>query len=131
VVKTKKEKIGYIRIGKRKIHFLHLILIGIGLFFLIHISAGTIQTAFIAKNGIVTKGKIVDIRKIGSKGNREYYYQFSYKEKTYSGKTIYLSKKIGDEVEVIFIQDNPNKNKLIERLENTYKFFLKNNKKLK
>jgi len=123
-------KAGYIKFGKRSIHFIHLILIAISLFFLGYIAKGSVQSAIIAQNGTTTKGKIIDIRKVGSKGNKEYYYHFSYESKTYTGKTLYISKNIGDDVLVLFIKDNPNKNTLLERLESTYKVFLNKNQNL-
>lgn len=124
------KKAGYIKIGKRKIHLIHLLLIGFCLFVIVYITKGSVESAYIANMGIETKGKIVNITNRGSKGVEDYYYQFSYNNKTYSGKTLYLSKKIGDEVEVLFIVDNPQKNRVKERLEKTYSLFLKNNRNL-
>jgi hypothetical protein len=124
------KKAGYIKIRKRNIHFIHLLLIGFGLFVIVYLTKGSVESAYIAKMGMETKGKITNITKRGSKGVEDYYYQFSYNNKTYSGKTLYLSKKIGEELEVLFIADNPQKNKVKERLEKTYNFFLKNNPNL-
>jgi hypothetical protein len=126
------KKVGYIKLGKRNIHFIHLLLIGFSLFALVYILEGSIESAYIAKIGIETKGKIINITTRGSKGVEDYYYQFSYNNRTYSGKTLYLSKKkIGDEVELLFIAANPKKNRVKERLEKTYNIFLKNNPNLK
>lgn len=124
------KKAGYIKIGKRNIHFIHFLLMGFGLFAIVYITKGSVESAYIAKVGIETEGEIVNITKRGSKGVEDYYYQFSYNDKTYSGKTLYLSKKVGDKVEVLFIADNPQKNRVRERLKKTYNVFLKNNSNL-
>lgn len=124
------KKAGYVRLGKKNIHFIHLILMGFGLFVLVYITKGSVESAYIAKIGIETEGEIVNITKRGSKGVEDYYYQFLHNDKTYTGKTLYLSKKVGDKVNVLFIADNPQKNRVKERLKKTYNVFLKNNPNL-
>lgn len=123
-------KAGFIRLGKKNIHFIHLILMGFGLFVIIYGSIGSVESAYIAKVGIETEGEIIDVRKVGSKGNREFYYQFSHNNRIYKGRTLYLSKKVGDKVSILFIADNPQKNRVLERLKKTYNVFLKNNPNL-
>ncbi len=128
--KLKTSRIMYINILGRSIHFFHLVLIGFGLFAVGYIAIGSIESAYLAKNGIFTKGVITDIRKSGSKGVKDYYYKFNYNGIEYSNSTLHLSKNIGDTVEVVFIKDNPTKNRLKERLVSTYGFFLKGNQNL-
>lgn len=121
----------YINIFGRSIHFFHLVLIGFMLFAIGYIAKGSIESAYIAQNGILTKGIITDIRQSGSKGLEDYYYKFTYNGIDHSNLTLHLSKNIGDTVEVIFIKDNPTKNRLKERLVSTYGFFLRRNTNLK
>jgi hypothetical protein len=121
----------YLNIFGRSIHFLHVILIGFLLFAFGYIMKGSIESAYIAFNGISTKGIITDIGYSGSKGVEDYYYNFMYNGKVYFNSTIHLSKQIGDSVEVVFIKDDPTQNRLRERLESTYRFFLKRNHNLK
>lgn len=121
----------YVVIFRRSIHFFHLILIGFVFFAFGFIVKGTIESAYLAQNGILTKGIITDIRQSGSKGVEDYYYNFNYDGKIYSNSTLHLNKHIGDTVEVVFIKDNPTKNGLKERLESTYGFFLRRNQNLK
>lgn len=117
----------YFRVLGRNIHLFHLVLIGFALFSVIYISSGSVLSAYIAKNGIMEKGIITDIIISGSKGVRDYHYRFNYNGIVYSNSTIHLSKSIGDSVNVIFIKEDPSKNRLEERLVNTYGFFLKRN----
>ena len=124
------KKAGYLRLGKKNVHFIHLILMVFGLFVIVYITKGSVESAYIAKFGIETEGEIVNITKRGSKGVEDFYYQFSHNNKIYTGKTLYLSKKVGDRVNILFIADNPQKNRVKERLKKTYNIFLKNNPNL-
>jgi hypothetical protein len=121
------KKIGYIKIGRRHVHFVHLFMICIALLGFVYVLIGSIESAYIAKNGIETKGNITRIAKRGSKGGKVYSYQFSFDNRTYTGKALYLKLDIGDEVDVIFIPKNPNKNRVIDELIKTYGIFLKMN----
>ena len=121
----------YINIFRRSIHFFHLVLIGFLLFAIGYIAKGSIESAYLAQNGVFTKGVITDIRQSGSKGVEDYYYKFNYNGVEYSNSTLHLSKNIGDTVEVVFIKGNPTKNRLKERLVSTYGFFLQKNQNLK
>ena len=118
----------YINIFGRSIHFFHLVLIGFVLFAVGYIAKGSIESAYLAQHGVFTKGVITDIRQSGSKGVEDYYYKFNYNGIEYSNSTLHLTKDVGDTVEVVFIKDNPTKNRLKERIESTYGFFLKRNK---
>mgnify|MGYP001357077620 CR=1 FL=1 len=129
--KLKTSRIMYINIFGRSIHFFHLVLIGFVLFAVGYIAKGSIESAYLAQNGVFTKGVITDIRQSGSKGVEDYYYKFNYNGIEYSNSTLHLSKNIGDTVEVVFIKGNPTKNRLKERLVSTYGFFLKRNHNLK
>ena len=57
--------------------------------------------------------------------------RFYYKNRDYSGKTLYLSKNVGDEVVILFIETDPSKNEVKEGLESTYGIFLRMNPNLK
>lgn len=124
-------KTGYIKIGKKEIHIGHIFTICIGLVMFIYVLIGSIEAAFVAKNGNITKGVITSIVVRGSKGVKSYYYKFAYKNKYYSGKTLHLSKNVGDEVVILFIKTNPSKNRVKKRLESTYGIFLRMNPNLK
>ena len=126
-----KNKTGYIKIGKRRIHFIHLLEICITLAFFIYILLGSIEAAVVAKNGILTKGVITRITESGSRHIKSYHYRFSYKNRYYSGKELYLSKNVGDEVVILFIETDPSKNEVKEDLEGTYGIFLRMNPNLK
>lgn len=126
-VKRNTSSIMYINFLGRSIHFFHLVLIGFMLFTVGYIAKGSIESAYLAKNGVLTKGVITDIRQSGSKGVEDYYYKFNYNGIEYSNSTLHLSKKVGDTVEVVFIKGNPKKNRLKERLASTYGLFLKRN----
>jgi len=130
-VKRNTSSIMYINIFGRSIHFFHLVLIGFVLFAVGYIAKGSIESAYLAQNGVFAKGVITDIRQSGSKGVEDYYYKFNYNGIEYSNSTLHLSKNIGDTVEVVFIKGNPKKNRLKERLVITYGFFLKRNQNLK
>ncbi len=130
-VKRNTYSIMYINIFGRSIHFFHLLLIGFGLFAFGYIAKGSIESAYIAQKGVFTKGVITDIRQSGSKGVEDYYYKFNYNGIEYYNLTLHLSKNVGDTVDVVFIKDNPSKNRLKESLECTYGFFLKRNQNLK
>lgn len=99
--------------------------------FFVYILIGSIESAFVAKNGSLTKGVITRIVVRGSKGVEEYHYRFSYKNKYYSEKALYLSKNVGDEVVILFVKNNPRKNRIKEELESTYGIFLRMNPNLK
>ena len=99
------------------------------LFFLILIvyaTIGSIETAYIATNGLVTKGRVYKIVKIGSKGVKNYHYKFRYKNRTYYGKSTRIKKPIGEEVIVLFLEVNPEKNIEKESLTGYRYFFNKN-----
>lgn len=117
----------YIKVFGRSIHLFHIALIVLALLGISYITKSSIESAYIAKNGIKVKGVITDILKAGSKGVEDYYYKFSYNGVVYSNSTIHLSKNIGDSVVVIFLKDKPIKNKLEESLLKTYGFFLRRN----
>lgn len=87
---------GYIKIGKKGIHISHLFTICIALSFFVYILIGSIEAAFVAKNGILTKVVITRITVGGTRDITSYHYRFSYKNRYYSGKTLYLSKNVGD-----------------------------------
>lgn len=129
-IKQNTTNIMYIKIFNRSIHLFHIALILFVFLAIGYIAKGSIESAYIAKNGIKAKGIITDVLKAGSKGVEDYHYKFSYNGVVYSNSTIHLSKNIGDTVVVIFLKDNPSKNKLEERLLRTYGFFLKQNPNL-
>ena len=120
----------YINLFKRKIYLIHLVLIVFILFALIYVTKGSIESANIARNGIITKGVITEIRISGGKGVKDYYYKFMYNGIIYKNYTIHLSKNVGDSVNVLFIKNDPTKNKIEERLLSTYAYFLKRNTNL-
>lgn len=130
-LKRNTSSIMYINIFGKRIHFFHLVLISFVLFAVGYIAKGSIESAYLAQNGILTNGVITDIRQSGSKGVEDYYYKFNHNGIYYSNSTIHLSKNIGDTVEVVFIKNNPKKNRLKERLVSTYGFFLRRNQNLK
>ena len=130
-IKQNTSNIMYLNIFGRNMHIGHIALVLFCIFAFGYLVKGTIETAYIAKNGIETKGVITDVFNIGSKGVEKYYYKFSYSGTVYSNSTIHLSKSIGDTVKVIFLKDNPAENKIEETLLNTYGFFLKRNPNLK
>ncbi|NLK91626.1 MAG: hypothetical protein GX273_00620 [Bacteroidales bacterium] len=130
-VKRNTSSILYINILGRSIHVFHLVLIGFVLFAVGYIAKGSIESVYVAQNGVFTKGVITDIRQSGSKGVEDYYYKFNYNGIEYSNLTLHLSKNVGDTVEVVFIKCNPTKNRLKESLVSTYGFFLKRNQNLK
>lgn len=126
-----KNKTGYIKIGKKEIHIGHLFTICIALTFFVYILIGSIEAAVVAKNGSLTKGVITRITESGSRHVKSYHYRFSYKNKYYSEKALYLSKNVGDEVVILFVKNNPRKNRIKEELESTYRIFLRMNPNLK
>ena len=130
-VKRNTSSIMYINIFGRSIHFFHLVLIGFVLFAVGYIAKGSIESAYLAQNGVFAKGVITDIRQSGSKGVEDYYYKFNYNGIEYSNSTLHITKDVGDTVEVVFFKDNPTKNRLKERIVSTYGFFLKRNQNLK
>lgn len=121
----------YIKIFGRNVHLFHIALIGFILFAAVYVTKGSIESAYIAKNGIMTKGVITAIKRSGSKGVEDYYYKFIYNENVYFNSTIHLSKDIGDSVNVLFIKNKPSENKLEEQLEDSYGYFLRRNTYLK
>ena len=134
----KKQKIfkkeSYIRIdgfslliGKFKLHILHILLIGISLYFFYEITRKTILRKECAQKGIILKGIVYDIQKKGSKGMKDYCYRFNFHDITYFGYDIYREKEIGDSVYIVFLPDNPNNNHMLESLEkNDLSILLKN-----
>ena len=129
--KKKSQKRGA-NIPKKGISFRRILSIGIVLLFFLYVLNGSIDAAILAKNGIVTKGVIVDIRKRGGgKPGHYYYYRFYYNGRLYTNSDQFIYKEIGDSVDVIFLKDNPKENHVIETLENTYGYFLRRNPNLK
>jgi hypothetical protein len=104
-------------IYKFKFHFLHIVLIGIIIFFIYEVSAKTMKRKECAEKGLITKAIIYDIQKKGSKGVKDYCYRFSFENKIYNGLEIYTRKEIGDSVYVVFLPENPENNKMLENLE--------------
>ena len=121
---------GYLNIGKKKLHFTHLIFICVGLVLIGYITFGSVESAIIAKKGTPTIAKIEKVEARGSKGVKHYYYRYTVKNKTFTGKALYLSNNVGDQVEILFLQNRPHKNRVKSRLEKTYGYFLRKNSNL-
>ncbi|MGE5679358.1 MAG: hypothetical protein ACM34K_00620 [Bacillota bacterium] len=89
------------------------------IYFLYIIIPGTIEAVNLAKHGKVTKGVITHYYHIGSKATYVTEYKFMYKGKIYFGENIYVfDKKVGDSLNVLFLEENPKINIYYEHLHN-------------
>lgn len=100
----------------KKIHFIHIVFILVFLYFVWHVTYMSIENRAIEKKGRVIIGVIDDTRKVGGKGIRRCTYHFLVNNKIYEGRVDDDYLNIGDSVEIMFLPDNPSKNR-------TTKFF--------
>lgn len=103
-------------IFRKKFHFIHILLIMLAIYFLTYSITGTVNRKKLAENGEIAQGYVYDIISKGSKGVKDYKYRFKVNGRTYYGFDIYVKKEIGDSVQIMYLPDNPNENKLLDRL---------------
>ncbi len=98
----------------RKIHFLHVAMILIALYFIWHVAVKTMESDSIGKNGKNIIGVIDDTRKVGGKGIRRCTYYFIVGKIKYEGSIDddYLS--VGDSIKIRYLPTDPSKNRAIK-----------------
>lgn len=101
----------------KKIHFIHIVLILTFLYFVWHVTYMSIETRTIEKNGRVIIGVIDDTRKVGGKGIRRCTYHFFVDNKIYEGRVDDDYLNIGDSIKIMFLPNNPSKNRTIKFFE--------------
>jgi len=95
----------------KKIHFIHIVLILTFLYFVWHVTYMSIENRTIEKNGRAIIGVIDDTRKVGGKGIRRCTYHFFVDNKIYEGRVDDDYLNIGDSIEIVFLPNNPSKNR--------------------
>jgi len=85
--------------------------------FFLYLIPGTIKLNYLSKYGMVAKARIVELKKVGSKGIIEKKYIFRVNDKIYKGVERYGNYKIGDTILVKYLENDPSYNREVNLLE--------------
>jgi hypothetical protein len=101
----------YILLWAKRIHFIHVVLVLVVFYFVWHVTIISLENNDIKKNGQILMGVIDDTRKVGGKGIRRCSYHFTTMDKRFEGFIDDDYLKVGDSIEIMFLNNNPTKNR--------------------
>ena len=101
----------YILLWTKRIHFIHVVLVLVVVYFVWHVAGNSLENRDIKKNGQIIMGVIDDTRKVGGKGIRRCSYHFTTEDKRFEGSIDDDYLKVGDSIEIMYLNNNPSKNR--------------------